>query len=143
MQVVFQYYFIGTFVWCSGEEQGTLRHLQSHSVSYRIALGPQAGRKALTLRTLPPLDEWDCLSSAAKVDGFSLHAGVSANRKQRDKIERLCRYITRPPVSEKRLALTAQGQVRYHLKTPYRDGTTHVILEQIAFGTEKGGTSCR
>lgn len=52
-----------------GEEMGTLRHLQSHSVSYRIALGPQAGRKALTLRTLPPLDEWDCLSQAANVDG--------------------------------------------------------------------------
>jgi len=32
-----------------------------------------------------------------------------------------------PAVSEKRLALTAKGKVRYQLKTPYRDGTTHVI----------------
>jgi hypothetical protein len=38
---------------------------------------------------------------------------------QRDKLERLCRYITRPAVSEKRLSLTAQGSVRYELKTPY------------------------
>lgn len=36
-------------------------------------------------------------------------------------------------MSEKRLALTAQGQVRYLLKTPYRDGTTHVILEPLDF----------
>ena len=39
------------------------------------------------------------------------------------KLERLCRYIARPPIAERRLSLTAQGQVRNHLKTPYRDGT--------------------
>jgi hypothetical protein len=27
------------------------------------------------------------------------------------------------------MALTASGQVRYTLKTPYRDGTTHIVLE--------------
>ena len=46
---------------------------------------------------------------------------------------RLCRYITRPAVSEKRLSLTNQGKVRYELKTPYRDGTTHVIFESVDF----------
>jgi hypothetical protein len=30
-----------------------------------------------------------------------------------------------------RLDLTAQGQVRYRLKTPYRDGTTHIVLEPL------------
>ena len=43
-------------------------------------------------------------------------------------IERLCRYISRPALSEKRLSLTPNGNVRYPLKTPYRDGTTHVML---------------
>ena len=32
-----------------------------------------------------------------------------------------------------RLDLTAQGQVRYRLKTPYRDGTTHSVLEPVDF----------
>ena len=64
---------------------------------------------------------------------FSLHAGVAARANQRDKLERLCRYITRAAVSEKRLSLTNQGQVRYELKTPYRDGTTHVIFEPVDF----------
>jgi hypothetical protein len=32
-----------------------------------------------------------------------------------------------------RLSLTNQGQVRYELKTPYRDGTTHVIFEPVDF----------
>ena len=57
--------------------------------------------------------------------GFSLHAGVAVKASQRDKLERLCRYICRPPVSEKRLFLTARGEIGYTLKTPYRDGTTH------------------
>ena len=45
--------------------------------------------------------------------------------------ERLCRYISRPPVATERLALTPSGQVRYALKTPYRDGTTHLVLEPL------------
>ena len=32
-----------------------------------------------------------------------------------------------------RLSLTKQGLVRYELKTPYRDGTTHVIFEPVDF----------
>ena len=30
-------------------------------------------------------------------------------------------------------SLTANGNVRYQLKTPYRDGTTHVIFEPLDF----------
>ena len=68
-----------------------------------------------------------------KVAGFSLHAGVVARADERQKLERLCRYISRPAVSEKRLSLTPNGNVRYPLKTPYRDGTTHVIFEPLDF----------
>jgi hypothetical protein len=31
------------------------------------------------------------------------------------------------------LGSTRQGNVRYQLKTPYRDGTTHVIFEPLDF----------
>jgi hypothetical protein len=58
---------------------------------------------------------------------------VAAAAHQRDKVERLCRYIARPAVATGRLAPTAQGLVRYTLKTPYRDGTTHVIFEPLDF----------
>ena len=68
-----------------------------------------------------------------KVAGFSLHAGVAARADERKKRERLCRYISRPAVSEKRLSLTTNGNIRYQLKTPYRDGTTHVIFEPLDF----------
>ena len=32
-----------------------------------------------------------------------------------------------------RLTLTARGDIRYALKTPYRDGTTHVVFEPLDF----------
>ena len=43
---------------------------------------------------------------------------------EREKLERLCRYIARPAVSTQRLSLTRNGQIRYQLKTPYTDGTS-------------------
>jgi hypothetical protein len=101
-------------------------------VTYRIALGPHQGQKVFTLKTLPACDPDNPLvDTVGKTSGFSLHAGVGTKARERDTLERLCRYITRPAVSEKRLSLTAHGKVRPQLKTPYRDGTTHVIFEPL------------
>ena len=58
---------------------------------------------------------------------------MAAGAQQRKKLERICRYVARPAVSEQRLALTRDGRVRYELKTHYRDGTTHVIFEPLDF----------
>jgi hypothetical protein len=58
---------------------------------------------------------------------------VAAARHERQKLERLCRYITHPAIAEPRLSLIPSGNVRYQLKTPYRDGTTHVIFEPLDF----------
>ncbi len=41
--------------------------------------------------------------------------------------------ISRPALSEQRLSLTAGGKVRYQLKTPYNNGTTHVVFEPLDF----------
>jgi hypothetical protein len=60
-------------------------------------------------------------------------AGIDIAPHQRPKLERLCRYVTRPPVATERMALTSTGHVRYALKTPYRDGTTHIVLEPLDF----------
>jgi hypothetical protein len=55
----------------------------------------------------------DRYAQVAKDAGFSLHAGVAAQGSERDKLERLCRYILRSAVSEKRLSLTSAGNIRY------------------------------
>ena len=115
-------------------EEDPMSDLLGHSITYRIAVGPQAGRKVFALQTLPACDPLDMLgSSVGKVAGFSLHAGVAAKAKERNKLERLCRYITRPAVSIRRLSLTRGGLIRYELKTPYNDGTTHVLFEPLDF----------
>ncbi len=107
----------------SGDD-GAMMQLQGHSITYRIAVGPQQGRKVFKLQTLPPDDDSSGGSDrVAKEAGFSLHAGVSAEAHQRDKLDRpggapLCRYITRPAVSEKRLALTSNGNIRYQPRRP-------------------------
>ena len=118
----------------SGElfEAGPLDQLLGHSITYRIAVGPHAGRKVFTLQTLPDCND-PFVDDVGKVAGFSLHAGVAAKADERKKLERLCRYIARPAVSEKRLSLLSNGKVCYELKTPYRDGTTHVIFEPMDF----------
>jgi hypothetical protein len=114
-------------------EAGPLDDLIGHSITYRIAVGPRAGQKLFTLQTVPPRPQGPELdpNGAARAGGFSLHAGVDIAASEREKLERLCRYISRPPVATERLALSASGQVRYTLKTPYRDGTTHIVLEPL------------
>ena len=111
------------------------------AVHYRIATGPHAGRKALTLRTVgsnPPADN-PCI---AQLSGFSLHrpprmvqsgVGTCCRARDRDSLERLCRYIARPAVSNERLSFNDRGQVVYRLKHPFGDGTTHVMLDPIDF----------
>jgi hypothetical protein len=51
----------------------------------------------------------------------------------RDKREHLARYVARPPVATEWLSLPEGGLVQLALKTPYRDGTTHVIFEPADF----------
>jgi len=104
--------------------------LRMSSITYRIATGKHAGRKVATLQTIPA-DNGSLEGDAGKVGGFSLHAGVAAEAHESQKPERLCRTIARPAISEKRLSLSPQGRVRYQLKTPWRNGTTHVEFEPV------------
>ncbi len=107
--------------------------LLGHSIIYCIALGPHQGHKAFTLQTVPAVASADDNISVAKPAGFSLHAGVARVAHEREKLERLCRNITRSAVSTERLSLTTQGNIRYRLKTRYRDGTTDVVFERLDF----------
>jgi hypothetical protein len=118
---------------CDGDDG--MNALLGHSITYRVAVGPRTGQKAFTLQTLPAIPERsaDEPPYVANANGFSLHAGVAAEAREREKLERVCRYVTRPPVADKRLSLAPDGNIRYRLKTPYRDGTTHVILEPMDF----------
>ncbi|HSR54068.1 MAG TPA: transposase [Acidobacteriota bacterium] len=115
------------------EAGSSLDQIQAASIAYRIAIGPHAGRKALTLYSVPPLEAEPTIPLLARMYGFSLHAGTVCEAHQRSKLERLCRYITRPPIATKRLTVDGQGRVVYRYKRPFRDGSTHVVLEPLDF----------
>src|SRR6202162_1437504 len=52
---------------------------------------------------------------------------------KRKELERLCRYITRPAIANQRLKRNQAGQVVLQLKSPYRDGTTHIVMSPLEF----------
>jgi hypothetical protein len=52
---------------------------------------------------------------------------------ERQQLEQLCRYISRPAMAKERLMLNPVGQVVLKLKTAYRDGTTHVVMSPLEF----------
>ena len=62
------------------------------------------------------------------IGGFSLHAGVRVAAHDRGLLEQLCRYITRPALSDEPVQLNAADQVKLKLKTLWRDGTTHLVM---------------
>ncbi len=52
----------------------------------------------------------------ALLGGFSVHANVSISAGKKDALERLCRYIVRPPVALSRLAQLSDGAICYRVK---------------------------
>ena len=113
------------------DPESALTPLQAAACTYRIAFGPRAGQKVLTLQTVPnrvaPPSPQRCVNE----QGFSLHAEVRLGINQRHQLEHLCRYITRPAVANERLTLNRAGEVVLQLKSPYHDGTTHIVMSPL------------
>ena len=80
-----------------------LRSLQAASCTYRIAFGPRAGQKVLSLRTVPGRDEKTTATLCADAHGFSLHAGVRCGAHQR-KRTRTAVPLHHPPRDRQRTA---------------------------------------
>ena len=115
------------------EPAEALDQLVSASIHYRVAIGPNAGKKALTLRTVPARPEPFASTLLATQPGFSRHAVTRCEANQRDKLEKLCRTITRPAIANERLSMNERGQVIVRFKQPFRDGTTQVVLDPLDF----------
>ncbi len=116
------------------DEDDAMNGIMGASITYRLAFGTNAGKNALALQAVPTSDNRAKSSElVSKQSGFSMHAGVSCKSNQRKKLERLCRYITRPAIAEQRLSLASNGNVIVALKTPYDDGTSHVVLNPMEF----------
>ena len=127
------------------EPSSALEQLSSASVRYRIAVGPIAGRRTMTLHT-PAAVSSDSVGPkplTAARDGFSINAAVACEAHQRATLERICRYVARPPVALERLSIDGDGLVVYELHHPFRDGTTHVLFEPMDFMARLAALDCR
>jgi len=109
-------------------DEDTLSKLQATSATYRFATGKSKGKKAMVLKSVTDNDHTATKGLVAKNSGFSLHAGVATKAHERDRLEKVCRYIARPAVSEERLSTNDQGDVICKFKKPWDDGTTAMKL---------------
>jgi len=99
-------------------------------VRQRVATGSRRGQRVERLG-----DRIDAESVAvspgsrcASVAGVNRHANVCVPANDRGRLERLCRYVARPPIASERLEQLADGRLRYRLKHRWRDGTTHMVF---------------
>jgi hypothetical protein len=113
-------------------ETPALHALYAASVRQRVAIGRRAGATVFRLGGAPTTSAAPPKRRRqARLGGFDLHANTSVRAKNRPKLERLCRYLLRPPVAADRLSLAPDGSVLVRLKTPWRDGTSHIALQPV------------
>ena len=104
--------------------------LLAAAVAGRVAHGKRAGAKVRRLRQahtrpfrLPP--------RCGESGGYNLHAGVVIAARDREGLERLCRYVLRPPLARTRMARRPDGLWVLTLRKPYSDGTTAFIFSEL------------
>ncbi len=106
------------------EEDDTQATLHAAAVAGHSAFEPRRASRTQRLGgrevQLPAL--------CAACDGYTLHAAVSIGAKDRPALERLCRYVLRPPLAKGRLVALEDGRVALRLRRPWSDGTTEKVF---------------
>jgi hypothetical protein len=116
------------------ESQLYLAQLSQASIKNMAADGSRAGLPTQRLYAFPEMANVDFTSTrCANINGFSLHANVRIKSSQRKKLEKLCRYIARAPISNDRLHQLPDGRIKYDLKRPWSDGSTSFVFEPQEF----------
>ena len=112
------------------DESPLLAAIAAASVGGLAATGERAGQRlrrvlrdpAEGVRTAP-------LSFPSR--GFSLHAATRVEARNRTSLEQLCRYVARPPLVAGCLPPIDDERISFALKTPWSDGTTHLVLSPL------------
>jgi hypothetical protein len=63
----------------------------------------------------------------------SLRSGANGDGRDRNRLERVCRYLLRPPFAHDAVEHTADGQVRVHFKAPSKSGATYAQMSPDTF----------
>ena len=101
--------------------------IQQASLLGQAALGDRAGKRARRVQVLGGR-ELPLPPRCASFAGYSLHAGVGFKATDRAGLERLCRYILRPPLAKDRLQRREDGNVVVGPKRVWSDGTSALVF---------------
>ena len=116
------------------DESAVLAGIVGASVQGRVALGSRAGAR---VRRLGAERDTATVTSRgprqAHLAGFDLHANVWVSAHDRAGVERLCRYVLRPPFAQERLRLRGDGRIALELKRAWHDGTRELVFEPLEF----------
>jgi len=112
------------------DEEPLLAGMTSASIMGLVSTGDRAGRRVRRVLSDPsdavrtgPL----CFASS----GFSLHAATRIVPGNKDGLERLCKYVSRPPLAHGSLQQLSDDEYAFKLKTPWSDGTSHLLLSGL------------
>ena len=67
----------------------------------------------------------------AVVGGINLHAAVAFDARDKPRMERMCRYLARPPIAQHRLTRRWDDTIQYTMKKSWRDGTRAIVLQPL------------
>ena len=95
--------------------------------------GERTEKRRVAVRALEGRGVREASPFVAEHGGVNVHAGVMVHGRDRAGLERLCRYVTRPPIALERLTERDDGCVEYAFRKPWRDGTRAVVLTEEDF----------
>lgn len=113
---------------CEGEEDAQAV-LQNASLLGQAALGSGRGRRHDG--SGPRREEFALPPRCASFNGYNLHADVGIKAGNREGLERLLRYILRPPLAAARLERRDDGTVVVGLKRVWSDGSTALVFTPL------------
>jgi hypothetical protein len=61
----------------------------------------------------------------------ALRRDLRDRKAAREPLEKLLRYCARPPIAQERLQELPAGRIALQLKTPWHDGSPHVVYEPL------------
>ena len=89
-----------------------------------VATGPRRGRRLVRVRgPTATMDAFVLGRLCAQVEGYNLQAATRIGASDRQGLERMARYLARPPITTDRLSQFDDGRLQLRFRRPWRDGT--------------------
>jgi len=103
------------------------------SITGRLLFGPNAGGRQMRVYGRAAREDVHHQPNQPRGYDFNLHSKRRVEADDPESLEKLCRYILRPPIANDRLRWVGQDKVALKLKRPWSDGTTELVFDPLDF----------